>query len=182
MKAFRNVAGNVVEINVDIGLDGKPILPPDTTVDPRPEALPGHYVTVVGKEWVQIEIPQVFETLETKIGKKLEAIGKYRDWLTEQPVEVAGVEFDADDQARARLTQALVSHTALGYLPPAWIAFDNSPYPLATIDDLKAIVQGVQTAFATRFFECDSLRQAAKAAKTEQELDAVVIPSYGSVI
>lgn len=181
MKAFRNLAGNVVEITVDVGLDGQPILPPDTTVDPRPEPLPGHYVTVVGKEWVQIEIPVVFETLESKIARKLEAIGKYRDWLTEQPVEVNGVKFDADEQARSRLTQSLVINSTLDYLPPAWISYDNTPQPLATVDDLKTIVQAVQTAFATRFFECDTLRQAAKAATTEAELDLVVVPSYGKV-
>jgi hypothetical protein len=52
MKAYRNIAGVVHEIQVDIGLDGQPILPPDTTVDPRPEPQPGHYVTVVGNAWV----------------------------------------------------------------------------------------------------------------------------------
>lgn len=182
MKAFRNVAGNVVEITVDVGLDGKPILPPDTTVDPRPEPNPGHYVTVVGREWVQIEIPVVVESFESKVARKLEAIGKYRDWLTEQPVEVGGVKFDADDQARSRLTQALVVQSTLGYLPPAWIAYDNTPQPLTTVDDLKVIVQAVQTAFATRFFECDALRQAAKAATNAEELDLVVVPSFGGFI
>lgn len=182
MKAFRNVAGNVVEITVDVGLDGKPILPPDTTVDPRPEPNPGHYVTVVGREWVQIEIPVVIESFESKVARKLEAIGKYRDWLTEQPVEVGGVKFDADEQARSRLTQALVIQSTLGYLPPAWISYDNTPQPLTTVDDLKAIVQTVQTAFATRFFECDVLRQAAKAATNTEELDLVVVPSFGDFI
>ena len=38
MKAFRNLAGNVVEIDIDLDLDGNPILPPDTTTDLRPEA------------------------------------------------------------------------------------------------------------------------------------------------
>lgn len=182
MKAFRNVAGNVVEITVDVGLDGKPILPPDTTLDPRPEPNPGHYVTVVGREWAQIEIPVVVESFESKVARKLEAIGKYRDWLTEQPVEVDGTMFDADEQARSRLTQALVIHDTLGYLPPAWITHDNRPKPLATVDDLKAIVQAVQTAFATRFFECDSLRQSAKAATNAEELELVVVPSFGGII
>ena len=182
MKAFRNVGGNVVEITVDVGLDGNPILPPDTTVDARPEALPGHYVTVVDRSWVQIEIPVVIETLETKVARKLEAIGKYRDWLTEQPVDVAGVKFDADEQARSRLTQALVVQSTLDYLPPAWIAYDNTPQPLTTVEDLKAIVQAVQSAFATRFFECDTLRQAAKAATTAEQLELVVVPSYGNHI
>lgn len=181
MKAYRNVAGDVREIFVDIGIDGQPILPPDTTVDPRPEPMPGHYVTVVGKVWVQIETPVLFETFETKQANKIREIGKYRNWLTEQPVEIGGIMFDADDQARGRLTQAMVMHTELGYLTPAWIALDNTPQPITTINDLKAIVVGVQTAFAGRFFECDTLRQAAMSATTEQQLYDIVIPRYGNL-
>lgn len=181
MKAYRNVAGEVREILVDIGLDGKAILPPDTTIAPRPQALPGHYVTVVGTEWVQIESPVYVESFESKRRRKIAAIGKYRDWLTEQPVVVADVKFDADDQARSRLTQALVMHAELAYLPPVWVTFDNGVHALASIDDLKVIVSEVQTAFATRFYECSELRDSAMAATSEAELDLVVIPQYGNM-
>lgn len=180
MKAYRNVAGEVREITVDVGLDGKPILPPDTTTDPRPEELPGHYVTVVDKAWVQIEKTVYVESFESKKQRKIADIAKYRDWLTEQPVEIDGVKFDADDQARSRLTQALVIFSNLEYLPPVWVTFDNSAHPLATIEDLKAIVVTVQTAFAARFYECSELRTTVAAAEDEAALEAVVIPSYGN--
>lgn len=180
MKAYRNVAGDVREISVDVGLDGQPILPPDTTVDARPEAQPGHYVTVVGKAWVQIETPVLFETFETKQNRKVQDIGKYRNWLTEQPVEISGVKFDADEQARSRLTQAMVMQGTLAYLPPVWVTFDNGLHPIAGVEDLTAIVAGVQTAFAERFYECSALRQAAVDAADQGALDAVVIPVYGN--
>lgn len=182
MKAFRNLGGTVVEIEVDTDLNGFPILPPDTTVDPKPEAQAGHYVTVVGNAWVQIPIPQEVIAFEYKKQKDLEALSKYKEWYLEQPTDHLGVVFDADEKARARLTQALVINTASGYLPPAWIAADNSSFPLTTIDDLKGIVNSVQAAFATRFFEMDTIRQQIMAATDETALNAVTIPTIPSQI
>lgn len=176
MKAYRNVGGDVREIDVDVDLNSNPILPPDTTVDPRPEALPGHYVTVVGKSWVQIEIPVLVVSFETKKQQKLDEISQYSAWYQDEPLDINGVKFDADEKARSRLTQALVIHLTLGQVPPAWITFDNSRFPLAGIDDLKAISTAVHAAFQTRFFECDALRQAAIAAADDATLDAIVVP------
>lgn len=177
MKAYRNVAGNVVEVEVDVGIDGQPILPPDTTTDERPEAQEGHYVTVVGKVWVQIPIPQPFTSFETKKAEALVKMRKYRDWYLEQPVEHSGVKFDGDDIARARLTQALVINTANGYLPPAWVAYDNSLFPIADLAALQALVNTVQVAFSNRFFEMSTLRDQITAAADETALTAITIPS-----
>lgn len=176
MKAYRNQAGNVIEIEVDVDLNGAPILPPDTTTDERPEAQEGHYVTVVGKEWVQIPVPQAFTSFETKQAEAQKLVAQYRTWYFDQPVVHNEVKFDADEQARTRLTQALVMNTANGYLPPAWIAFDNTAVALANVDDLKAIANAVQVAFANRFFEMSTLRGQIAAATTEEELAAIEIP------
>jgi hypothetical protein len=177
MKAFRNLAGNVIEIDVDIDLDGNPILPPDTTVNPRPEPQPGHYVTVVGNDWVQIPIPQEYKTFEYKKQLALEALSRYKDWYTNQPVEHAGKLFDGDELARGRLAQALIINATTGYLPPAWIAADNTPFPISTLADLQGIVAAVQSAFTTRFFEMDTIRQQILAATNDGELDAITIPT-----
>lgn len=177
MKAFRNIAGTVVEIDVDVDLQGQPILPPDTTVIEKPAAQPGHYVTVVGNAWVQIPIAQEVIAFEYKKQLALEALGRYKAWYFEQPTELNGVLFDADDQARNRLTQALVIESTSGCLPPAWIAADNSQIPLADKAALVAIVTAVQTAFSTRFFEMDTVRQSILAAADEAALSAVVVPS-----
>lgn len=182
MKAYRNFGGDVREVQVDVDPSGKPILPPDTTVDPRPEPLAGHYVTVVGNAWVQIEIPVVVVSFETKKQAKLKQIADYTGWATEQPVDLNGTLFDGDEVARIRLTQALVMNTELGVLPPAWIAHDKSHHPLATVDDLRAISAAVHAAFQSRFFACDALRQAALAATNEAELDAVVVPTKPGAI
>lgn len=180
MKAWRNLGGNVVEIEVDIGKNGQPILPPDTTVAIRPEAQEGHYVTVVGNEWVQIPIPVSFVSFETKKQQKLDELKAYREWYLEQPVEHNGVMFDGDEQARNRLIQALVIYQANAYLPPAWISFDNTPVALTTVDDLTGIIASVQTAFSTRFFETDAVRQQLIAAADEAALEAVVMPTKPS--
>lgn len=180
MKAYRNVAGEVREIQIDLDLHGNPILPPDTTVDPRPEPLEGHYVTVVGRSWVQIEIPVQVVSFETKKQQKLALIAGYTKKYLDLPVEIEGVKFDADEQARNRLTQALVIHSTFGQVPPAWVAYDNTPKPLASIDDLKAISSALHQAFQSRFFECDTLRQAALAAADEAALEAVVVPQLQS--
>lgn len=179
MKAFRNFQGDVREIDVDVGVDGEAILPPDTTIEPRPEPIEDHYVTVVGKVWVQILKPVLFEVFETKKQRKIDQIRKYRQWLVEQPVEFNSVKFDADDTARIRMTQALVMNSTVNYLPPAWVTYDNGLFPLADISDLVNLVATVMGAFATRFFECNVLRETAMAATDEAGLDAVVIPAYG---
>lgn len=177
MKAWRNYGGDIREIMVDVGIDGKVILPPDTTTDPRPQALPGHYTTVVGKEWVQIEIPEAVVSFDTKKQNKLKEVSAYREWLVDRPVEVSGTMFDGDEQARNRLTQALVMNTSLNHLPPFWVTKDNSSFPIATINDLKMIAAGVQQAFATRFYTCDTLRTEVSAATDDTQLQAVVIPT-----
>ena len=177
MKAYRNIAGEVREIQVDIGINGQPILPPDTTVDPRPEPLPGHYVTVVGDKWVQIEIPVYVEAFETKKQKKLDAIAKYRDWYLDQPVEFQGVKFDGDSEARIRLTQALLMAKELEYVPPVWVTYDNSEFPLPDFETMKDLVAVVTQAFSTRFYECSVMRAQAMAAEDLAALDAVQVPA-----
>lgn len=177
MKAFRNVAGSVVEIEVDVGIDGKPILPSDTTVDPKPEALADHYVTVVGTEWVQIPVPVPFVSFETQQQNALAKFKDYRDWYLNSPLEHNGVLFDADDTARNRLTQTLVIYNDNGYLPPFWVTESNGRYPLAVIDDLRALVTAVSGAFSARFYEMGALREQILAATNETELAAITIPS-----
>lgn len=177
MKAFRNVAGTIVEIDVDIDLNGQPILPPDTTVDEKPAAQDGHYVTVVGNAWVQIPITQEFVSFEYRKQQHLNALKRYKAWYLEQPVEHNGITYDADEQARIRLTQALIVYNAISYLPPFWIDANNNQQPLTSIDDLKAIITTVQTAFTNRFYEINTIRQAILNASDEAALALIDIPT-----
>lgn len=176
MKAFRNIAGNVVEIDVDLDLNGDPILPPDTTTDERPEAQPGHYVTVVDRNWVQIPIPQQVKSLELLKTEALQKVSAYREWLLEQPVTHDGVLFDGDQVARVRLSQAVIVADAGGQVPPAWVTYDNSTYPLTDLASLKALTVSVITAFGNRFFEANAVREAVMQANDEAALAAVEIP------
>lgn len=177
MKAFRNVGGNIVEIEVDLDPSGNPLLPPDTTVDAKPQAQADHYVTIVDKSWVQIPIPVQYVTFESKKQEALKKLQEYRNWYLEQPVEHNGRKFDADDTARARLTQSLFINSELGYLPPAWIDANNTFYPLSNRDDLKGIISAVQVAFSTRFFEVAAIRGSILAAADEATLEAITIPT-----
>ena len=176
MKAFRNLAGNVVEIDIDLDLNGNPILPPDTTLDPRPEAQPGHYVTVVGRNWVQIPIPVQVKSLELLRAEALKKVSEYREWLLEQPVEHSGVLFDGDQIARVRLSQAVTVADAGGQVPPVWVTYDNSTFPLADLAALKALTVSVITAFGARFFEASVIREAVMLAGDEATLAAIEIP------
>lgn len=177
MKAFRNLAGNVVEIDIDLDLNGDPILPPDTTTDPRPEAQPGHYVTVVDRSWVQIPIPVQVKSLELLKSEALSKVAAYREWLLEQPVEYSGVLFDGDQVARVRLSQAVTVAEAGGQVPPAWVTYDNSTFPLADLAALKALTVAIITAFGNRFFEANAVREAIMQANDEAALAAVKIPT-----
>lgn len=176
MLAYRNVAGNVVEIQVDVDPSGTPLLPRDTTTDPKPAPLADHYVTVVDHSWVQIPVTQSWSEFSYLKQQALQKLSTYKAWYIDQPVNIAGVKYDADEAARARLTQAIVIYNTNGYLPPAWISFDNTPVVLTVIADLIAIVNGVQSAFSTRFFEMDAIRGQINAAANEAALAAITIP------
>ena len=176
MKASRLYNGMISEIDVDVdGVTGEPILPPDTTVDPRPPEVEGQYLTIEGNQWKYIEIvqPSLFQLKQNKMIQ----FEEFRQAYMDRPVTVAGADFDADDTARTRLTQALVMYRDFNYLPPVWIRHDNGAHPLASIDDLKAIAQAVMTAFSTRFYEIVAIRDAISNAATKEELEAVVIPA-----
>lgn len=183
MKAFRNVGGVIVEIDVDTDPSGNPILPPDTTVMERPSPLAGHYVTVVGNVWEQIPVPVEYKTFETKKQEALAKLKAWSVWYFEQPIEHDGVKFDADGKARERLTQAVTGLLAGTGSPPVWVAFDDSLYPLPDAETLKALaVAVIQTAFSTRFFEYNTLRTAITAAEDEAALEAVAIPEIISAL
>lgn len=180
MKAFRNLGGKVIETDVDLDLHGNPILPPDTTTNAKPAALDGHYVTVVGNDWVQIPITVNVVSFETKKSNAIEQINAYRKWYMDQPVLFNGKNFDGDEQARSRLVQALVIHRELGMLPPSWIAADNTKYTLNSIDDLNALATAVHDAFSSRFFSTEAIRSSIMAAADEAALNQIVIPKIPS--
>lgn len=176
MKAFRNINGTVTEITVDIDLNGNPILPPDTTVDPRPQLLDGHYLTVVGNSWVQIPIVVQEVTLDDLKREKMEFIKNWADNLLEQPIVYEGIEFDADEKARARISQAIVTYNTTEYLPAAWITRDNTAYNISSFEDLKGLGAAIASAFTERFFTGAALRAQVLEATSEAELNAIELP------
>ena len=177
MKAWRNLNGQVVEIDVDVDPQGNPLLPPDTTTDPKPEPLEGHYVTVVGREWVQIPIPVVTYDFSYLQQQALDRLNQYKKWYLDQPAEVAGRLFDNDETARARVSQAILAHQLTGFLPEFWVDANNQRYPINSIEDLKAIAVALQNSFNIRFTEMNNIRQQILAATTEDELNAIEIPA-----
>jgi len=176
MQAYRNVGGTVRVIQVDVDPTGAPILPPDTTVDPRPEPMAGHYVTVVGKAWVQIPIPVSTPSVESLKSDALARFDKWRTWYINRPVEFNGTTFDGDELSRSRVTQALTMYSMIGFLPPAWLSVEKQPYPLTTVDDLKAVAGAILAQFNASFFEADAKRNQIQAAATAEELAAIEIP------
>lgn len=180
MKAFRGISGGYKEIDVDVDhVTQQPILPPDTTIDLKPETVTeNHYLTVVGNEWVEIENPVPVFSFDYLKQKKLEEVYEYREWLFRQPVEHAGALFDADDTARTRLTQALVmTNPPINYVPPVWVTYDNDSFPISDLPDLVGIVSAVTSAFSQRFYEMGYLRSQVSAAEHQEALDAIEIPA-----
>lgn len=184
MKAYRNLNGQIVEIDVDVDPNNQPLLPPDTTVDPRPDPLAGHYVTIVGNAWVQIEIPATVFEFSYNREKKLADLAVYKTWYLDQPLAINGVLYDADEQARTRLIQALTVYNAYGALPSAWVDSNNVPHPISAVADLNALIQPIAQAFQTRFFDMDTIRQniLAVADGDQAALDLIVVPTIPQTV
>lgn len=177
MKAYRLYNGVITEIEVDVDhASNLPLLPPDTTVDPRPDEISGFYLTIEGTQWKRVAI--VPKTLDQLKSDKLQLFEKHRVWYYAQPVDVNGVLFDGDKNARDSLTQALTVYLALSYLPPNWYDYVNTPHPLNTVDDLKVIAMAVAAVYSTRYNEMVALRTSILQAADEAQLDAIVIPTH----
>jgi hypothetical protein len=177
MKAFRLYNGSIIEFEVDVDKNGNPLLPPNTTIDPKPAVMPGHYLTISGNTWKQVPIPVHVPSFEERRNKKLDDLKSIKEAYLNQPVEYNGRKFDADSFARDNLTQAIVVYRETNYLPPYWVDYDNQQYTISSVDDLKGILSAVQTAYSNRFYELDNVRQALLSATTEADLDAITIPT-----
>lgn len=176
LDAWRNVAGNVVQVKVDVGIDGKPLLPPDTTTDPRPEPLEDHYVTVVGNEWVQIPVAKTIPTLESVRDDKLRELSAWKEWILEQPVEFESRLFDGGETARSRISQAIVMAIATEKVPPVWVDYNNQNFPIDTLSTLKALGVSLANEFLERFYQSSLLRETILSAQTMEALYNIEIP------
>lgn len=180
MKAFRKIGDVITEIRVDVDPSGNPILPPYTTVEPRPEALEGYYVDLVRGEWEQLPIPQPVEPtldqLKDAACKRLEA---YKIWVLDQPVEYEGVKFDADETARVRILGAVNAYQVSEVLPQAWVTFDNGLFPITEFEQIKAMSMAMYEEFNARFFAVTMVREAILGASSKEELEAIEMPVVG---
>ena len=181
MKAFqRTPDGSIKEILIDLDRNGNPILPSNTTIDPRPQANEGHYVTVVGDKWVQIPITPPREvTLEELKDDKCDVLAAYKDWLLEQPVYMDDVLYDADSVSRDRLTQAVLLSELGGPVVEVWVDANGIPRPIADHNHIKNLSFLVAGVFQQRFTALTGMRLAIIAATSVEELDAIVIPEIG---
>ncbi len=169
--------GKVTQIQVDVSPSGKPLLPLNSTVEDMPETLPGHYVTLVDSQWVQIPIAVPTYSFSYLQDLKLSAVKKYAAWYQTRPVTFDGQQFQADEASKNLLTQALLVANIGGGVPPFWKTLDNQKYPLPDITKLSDLVVAVSQDFSRKFYEMDALKASISACTTEAELDAIVVPS-----
>lgn len=169
--------GVVTQIQVDVSPSGQPLLPLNSTVEDKPEALPNHYVTLVDSKWTQIPVAATVYTFEYLKQMKLAAAKKYASWYKVQPVTFDGHEFQADEASKNLLTQALLVANVGGGVPPFWKTLDNQKYAIADVTVLADLVVAVSQDFSRKFYETDTLKETISAATTEAELDAIVVPS-----
>ena len=182
MKAFqRTPDGSIKEILIDLDRNGNPILPSNTTIDPRPQANEGHYVTVVDDKWVQIPITPPREvTLEELKDEKRKVLAAYKDWFLEQPVYMGEVLYDGDSVARDRLTQAVLLAELGGPVAESWVDANDIPRPIVDQDHIKNLSFQVAGVFQQRFTVLTGIRLAIIEATSVEELDAIVIPEIGN--
>ena len=116
------------------------------------------------------------KTLELLKAEALKKVATYREWLLEQPVLYQGVLFDGDTTARDRLSQSVIVAESGGQVPPAWVTYDNSTFPLNDVADLKSLAVHIMTEFGIRFFEANTIRESIIQATDEAALASIQIP------
>lgn len=166
----------IVPYEFDVDPNGNPLLPPNGTIDPKPEVPSGKYLAIVRNQWHLIDIPQVTYSFEYKKQMKLEALASYKEWYLNQPVTYDGRQFDNDETSKNRLIQTIKIYELTNQLPPAWIDYNNQAYPINAISQINGIVLTIASTFQTRFFEMATLRDQINAAQTEEELAAINVP------
>lgn len=178
MKAFRNFSGQIKEIDIDVSPSGEPLLPQDTTVDPRPDDKEGYYLSVVGTKWVYIPYKAPEETIDQIRNRRFVQLAGYKDWYFTTPVKFDDVLFDADEESRARLAQNLQIFNLTGKIPSSWISYTNEPYPLNDDKDkFTNLVLTVLQTFNNRHIEMNVIRDKILKAETIQELNEIQVPS-----
>jgi hypothetical protein len=167
----------IVQELFDVAPDGTPLLPDNATVTPPPEYdAKTNYLAIVKNKWHVIDRPVIVVSLDELKRRKLEQLSRYKEWYFNQPVTYDNHKFDADETAKNRLIQAYNTYQITNQLPPAWIDADNKAYAITSIDQIKGLITAIATAFQTRFFECNDLREKIMNAADETALNAVVIP------
>lgn len=177
MIAYQSRNGQIVQIQVDLASDNvTPLLPHNTTVTPPPPADVNCYVALVDGVYHQIPIAVPYFELSYLIQQKLDEINSYADWYYEQPVTVGGVVFDADALAKSRFAETKLIYDISGVLPPFWVTHNNEQYPITNISQITNIIMTIAGSFLTKFGEIQVMKTNSRAATTQAELDAVVVP------
>jgi hypothetical protein len=179
IQGWRNPSPEVIVQELfDLDPDGNPLLPDNGTVEPPPTYNPAtQYLAIVKNKWHVIDRPVITYPLEYHKERKLEQLNKYKEWYLNQPVTYDGHKFDADETSKNRLVQAYNVYQITNQLPSAWIDADNQRYDITSVDQIKGIIEAIATTFQTRFFECAIIREQILAATTEEELNAINVPT-----
>lgn len=178
MKAFRNFSGIIKEIDIDVSPSGEPLLPPDTTVDPKPEDREGHYLSVVGTKWVYIPFTEVQETLDQIRNRKFIQLATYKEWYFNTPVKYDEVLFDGDESSRNRLSQALQVYNQTKVVPTNWVNYKNDFYAFdGDKDKFINLVLTVLQAFNNRHIEMNVIRDKILKAESIEELYNIQVPA-----
>lgn len=149
---------------------------PGGAVDAAPPVVPQGRRARWSDGWALEDIPapesDPAPTLDQIRAAKIAQIDRARDAALEAGFLFDGVRYDCDDLSVQRITGAAV----LSILNPAfttpWITFDNSVVVL-TASDLAGLGAAAAQHVATQLFRARGLKDAALAATTVEQIDAI---------
>ncbi len=118
-----------------------------------------------GEGYIVYEAP-----LEDVKRKKINSFKNKRDYLEIQPIEVNNNLFDYDNQARDRISAAIIALE--GQDPIQWTTADNQNV-LVSANDLKDVVRAVAVRSNVLHVKYRQLKEQVLAATTKEEVDAI---------
>lgn len=172
-------------IEVEVGEDGKPILPEGAITTPPPEYVdgePSFNLTIENGQWVKIPIIIPEETLVREARDlKLAQYSVWEDRYLNRGFIYEGNVYLNDARFREMLNSSIAAYNEWGELPKFWITADKEVVTPVTKEFLDGLGKTAYGIYQDSMMEAFTLNKKIKSANTVNDIELIEFPEIESV-